>query len=171
MKKIYFIFLFTLAFYSTSCDFGSKQTDDFYTATKDLDLWRVPLLKPYEVVSPGNDEAWFLILEKPDLSGPDFALFGEEFQLTNITRLGIKDSIIVIENKEEYWPKLSGMYPSVLIVDAKTNHSFIYSKEHHQQAIKAKYKELKLEGINIYDWTTIKNDFQKNGNLPEDWTK
>lgn len=152
-----------------SCVSEQEEKSDFYTTQKEFDLWRVPLLEPYEIVSPNNANDWFLILEDPHISGPDFMLNGREFQLTNITKIGIKDSVIVIENRDQYWPKLSGMYSSVLIINPKTNNHLIYSKEHHQDEIQLKTKEFDLNGIHMVSWSKIRDDYQKKGELPEEW--
>lgn len=156
-----------------SCSTESNTPTDFYSSAKDADLWRVPLIEPYEVVSPTNSELndWFIILKNPKISGPDFTLFGDEFQFTNITSIGIQDSIIVVENTDHNWPALSGAYSSVLIINSKTNQSFIYSKEHHSDEINAKYDELGIEKIKLYSWSTLKNDFLENSKFPNEWRK
>jgi hypothetical protein len=46
----------------SSCQNEGKQ-DDFYSSTKRWDLWRVPMLKPFEIVSPSRRRYW------PKLSG------------------------------------------------------------------------------------------------------
>lgn len=162
-----------IALVVNSCSTESNTPTDFYSSTKDADLWRVPLIEPYEVVSPTNSELndWFIILKNPKISGPDFTLFGDEFQFTNITLIGIQDSIIVVENTDHNWPALSGAYSSVLLINSKTNECFIYSKEHHSDEINSKYDELGVEKIKLYSWSTLKNDFLENNKLPNEWRK
>lgn len=174
MKWKHWLILVLVLWFFNSCDFlpdSKSGSDDFYTAQKEGDQWRIPLLKPYSLVSPTNTTDWFLILQSPMISGPDFMLFGEEFQLTSITQLGIQDSVIYLESADYYWPKLSGSYPSVLFVDLKTDSSFVYTKELHQKAILQKKKALNIETIELYDFETVKSDFQQKGKLPIGWVK
>ena len=74
-----------------SCQNKGKQ-DDFYSSTKRGDLWRVPLLKPLEVVSPTNSDDWFLIINQPKLSHKDYFNPGDEyeFQLSNLLGMEFK---------------------------------------------------------------------------------
>lgn len=150
----------------------NSKDDEFYTTTKTDDLWRVPLIKPYELVSPTDSDLndWFLIVDHPHLSGTeDFTHSGDEFQFTSIQRIGIKDSIIVITNDQQYWPLLSGQYPSTLIINAKTDELFIYSNTHHVPQIESKMKELKVETIELLNWTDVKLGFQEKKRLPKSW--
>lgn len=154
-----------------SCSSEPSGNSEFYTSKKEFDLWRFPLLPPYELVSPNNDSDWFLILQDPKIIGHDFILNETEFQFTSITQIGIIDSIIVIENTDQYWPKLSGMYPSILMIDAKSNTCFIYSREHHLEEIVRKKNELNIENIKLHPWSEVREDYQKFGKLPENWKK
>lgn len=169
MKNIQIIIFFVSGLIIMSCKDEVNTESDFYSLKKEYDLWRVPLLEPYEIVSPNNADDWFLIIEKPNISGPNFFLAGTEFQFSNITQIGIIDSVIVLENVDQHWTKLSGMYPSVLIVNAKTKNCFIYSKEHHSIEIQKKLDELGLIGIQMISWKIIKDDFQQKGLIPAEW--
>ncbi len=143
------------------CSYLSEEPTDFYSYSKDGDLWRVPLLEPFEIVSATNSDMndWLLIVDQPAISGPDFKLFGDEFQFGELTKVGIKDSIIVLENTNQYWPKLSGSYPGLLIINTKTSELLIYSKEHHQSAIDSTFIELGITGIKMRDWRPLKDRF------------
>ena len=153
-----------------SCQNKAKQ-DDFYSSTKRWDLWRVPILKPFEIVSPTNDDAWFLILKHPKLSHKDYFNPGDEneFQLTSIDSVGMADSILVFKSRSYYWPKLSGDYRTTLIINAKTKEQFIFSDEHHQSEIRQKLKTLNVEDTDLYSFEKVKNDFQAKGTLPKGW--
>lgn len=169
MKSI--IYICCLLIILQSCENSAKQSDDFYSATQKEDLWRVPLIEPYEIVSPTNSELndWFLIIDTNELQGPDFTCFGNEFQFTNIQQIGIKDSMIVICNDLEYWSLLSGQYPSTLIINAKTGEKFIYSNTHHSKKIEEKMHELHVNGIELLTWSEVKTDFLEHQQLPKSW--
>jgi hypothetical protein len=153
-----------------SCQNKGKQ-DDFYSSTKRWDLWRVPILKPFEIVSPTNSDDWFLIINQPKLSHKDYFNPGDEyeFQLTSIDSVGVADSILVFKSRRHYWPKLSGDYRTTLIINAKTKEQFIFSDEHHQSEIRRTLKSLKAENIFLYSFDEVKKDFQTKGILPESW--
>jgi hypothetical protein len=153
-----------------SCQNKSQQ-DDFYSTTKRWDLWRVPILKPFEIVSPTNSDDWFLIINQPKLSHKDYFNPGDEyeFQLTSIDSVGVADSILVFKSRRHYWPKLSGDYRTTLIINAKTKEQFIFSDEHHQSEIRQKLKSLNAENIVLYSFDKVKKDFQTKGILPEKW--
>lgn len=155
----------------SACSYLSEEPADFYSYSKDGDLWRVPLLEPYEIVSATNSDMndWALIVDNPSISGPDFELFGDQFQFSGLLKVGIQDSIIVLENTNEYWPKLSGSYPGLLIVNTKTSELLIYSKEHHQSAIHSKFKELGIVGMVMHDWRSLKEHFLEKQELPKGW--
>lgn len=171
MIRIFSIQLLLLsAILVTACQGDSgPEADTFYTAQKESDLWRVPLLAPYEVVSPNNDTDWFIMLENPDISGPQFFMPGTDFQFTSISRIGIQDSVIVAENTHENWPNLSGAYPSTLIIDARSGKCFMYSREHHTAELSAKLHELNVAQVRMIPWEDIRSDFQQSGKLPEGW--
>jgi hypothetical protein len=59
MKK-YLVVLFFIACCSTTCN----TTDDFYTYSQIEDLWRLPLIKPYELINLKNSDPTF-----PDPNG------------------------------------------------------------------------------------------------------
>ena len=153
-----------------SCRNKPKQ-DDFYSSTKRWDLWRVPIQKPFEIVSPTNDDAWFLIIKHPKLIHKDYFNPGDEyeFQLTSIDSVGVADSILVFKSRRHYWPKLSGDYPTTLIIDTKTKEQFIFSNEHHQTEIIQRLKSLKAENMTLHSFDQVKRDFQTNRTLPKDW--
>ena len=171
MKLLLYILI--LLSVSTSCNFRTDSRDDFYSYSKSGDLWRVPLIDPYEIVSPTNSGSgdWFLTIKNHKIDGPNYFHSGDEFQLSSIKTIGILDSVIVAANENEYWPKLSGQYPSTLIIDVKTKNQFLYSNKHHAEELKEKMKELKIEGIEMLEWNMVKNDFLENLKLPENWNK
>jgi hypothetical protein len=155
-----------------SCQDETRQ-DDFYSYTKEWDLWRVPILDPYEIVSPTNSDDWFLIIKQPKLSHKDYFNPGDdyEFQLTDIDSVGVTDSILVFKSRREYWPKLGGDYRTTLIINAKTKEQFIFSDEHHQSEIRQKLKSLKVENVLLYSFEKVKQDFQTKRILPEGWSR
>jgi hypothetical protein len=68
-----------------------------------------------------------------------------------------------------YWPKLSGDYPTTLIINAITDEQFIFSDEHHQSEISKKLKSLHVDNAVLYSFEKVKNDFQTKRILPKGW--
>lgn len=169
MKQLVSASLLLIAF--MSCDFRMNQKTDFYSYTKSGDLWRVPLLDPYEIVSTSNSglNDWCLILANHKIEGPNYFRSSDRFSLSSIKSLGIQDSVIVVTNENQSWPKLSGQYSSTLIIDMKTGDQFLYSNEHHDTNIKSKTHELQIEGIQMLDWEQVKDEFMSHQKLPENW--
>lgn len=170
MKKS-LIYILTLLSVTVSCNLRRDSNEDFYSYSKSRDLWRVPLIKPYEVVSPTNSgsDDWFLIIKNHQIEGHNYFRSGDEFQFSSIKTIGILDSVIFATNVNEYWPKLSGQYPSTLIIDLKTNKQYLYSNQHHASLLKNKIRELKIENIKKFDWNIIKNQYLDSLKLPETW--
>lgn len=153
-----------------SCQSKTNKAD-FYGYTKRGDLWRVPILEPYEIVSPTNSDDWTLIIKHPKLSHKDYFNPGDEyeFQLTSINSVGVADSILVFKSQRLYWPKLSGDYKTTLIINARTKEQFIFSDVHHQSEIRQKLKSLKAENTTLYSFDKVKRDFQVKRTLPQGW--
>ncbi len=149
--------------------FVNQGDSDFYSYTKDGDLWRVPLLEPYEAISPTNSDDWVVRLHSTGPLHPEYLDPGDDFQFTYLTEVGIMDSVIVLHNGNEYWPKLAGSYPSVLLIDVRHRDFFLFSTEHHQEALAAKLEELGIAGMNMHPFETVKNDFLQELKRPETW--
>jgi hypothetical protein len=156
---------------STSCNFRTESMNDFYAYSKVGDLWRVPLIEPYEVVSPANSGPgeWFIIIKNHKAEGPNYFRSGDEFQFSSIKTIGILDSVIVATNENEYWPKLSGHYPSTLIIELKTNKQYLFSNQHHKNELNEKIRELEIGNIEMMEWNNIKNEYLANLKLPIRW--
>jgi hypothetical protein len=156
---------------TTTCNFSNSEEKDFYSFSKSGDLWRVPLIEPYEVVSPSNSGSndWFLIIRNNNIEGPNFYNIDDAFQLSSIKEIGIFDSVIVAKSESVYWPKLSGEYPSTLIIDVKTGKQYLYSDQHHQSELNETLVKLEIEEIKMFKWDKVKNDFIPNMKVPEDW--
>jgi len=161
------VLIFTLL----SCKSKTNNTSDFYSYTKKWDLWRVPVLEPYEIVSPTNGDDWFLIIKQPKLANKDYFNPGDEyeFQLSSIDSVGVMDSVLVFKSRREYWPKLSGDYKTTLIINAKMNEQFIFSDEHHQSEIRQKLKSMNVEKMPLHSFEEVKVNFQAKRTLPEGW--
>lgn len=162
--------LYSIIFLFTACHNETPRVD-FYSYTKRWDLWRVPILEPYEIVSPTNDSSWFFIIKKPNIHHKDYYNDNNKFELhlSGIDSIGVKNSLIVLKSKKHYWPRLSGEYKTTLIVNTKSGEQFIYSNKHHTKELSDKLHELKIEDTKLYRFTAIKDNFQSTQTLPADW--
>ena len=168
MKFSKSIYLILLALLFTACKPNSTK-HDFYSYSKSFDLWRLPLLEPFELISPTNSGDWFLVMKNPSFKNPDFFTSGDEFQLSNIESVRILDSVIVLHSTNIYWPKLSGSYNTTLIIDTKNQSKHIYSNQHHNSDLNDKLGELNIKSINLFPLESVLKSFQANLSLPKEW--
>jgi hypothetical protein len=165
------LLLVSLLFFS--CQNIDRKTD-FYSYSKRWDLWRVPILEPYEIVSPTEAvdvHNWHLIIKKPRIHGRDyFDQFNEyEFQLSGIDSIGVIDSILVFKSSNEYWPRLGGNYKTTFIIDAKKGEQYIFSDEHHQKELRNMLHRLGADRVKLYYAQEVKDNFRAHLKLPEGW--
>lgn len=170
MKSYRILILVIVCWQLTGCHVR-KNDNDFYTVTKTNDLWRFPLIKPYELVSPTNSGDWFLklTLDSSQLH-KDFFYQGSDYQVSDIESLGIKDSTIVIHCNNLYWPKLSGQYHSTIFIHCRSGKVSIFSNKHHAELINQKRKKYNVQDIHLYQLENLVKEFQKLQRLPEEWT-
>lgn len=165
----WFAILIIVSCQLTGCHNRNKE-NTFYTVSKTVDLWRFPLIQPFELVSPTNSGDWFLnlTLDSNHLSN-DFFYQGSDYQLSDIESVGIKDSSIVIHCNNLYWPKLSGQYNSMVFIHCPTRQVSIFSKNHHAPAINQLLLKYKMRDIKLYPLEKIIKEFQATGKLPAEW--
>lgn len=168
-KTHWFVILIIAGLQLTGCH-ERKYENSFYSTTKSADLWRFPLIKPYELISPTNSGDWFLNL-KLDSSqlNKDFFYQGSDFQVSDIESLGIKDSNIVIYCNNLYWPKLGGQYSSTIFIDCPTNQVSVFSNEYHSSLIKQMMSKFKLRDLKLYKTENTIKEFQTSKKLPPEW--
>ena len=153
----------------TGCHKRNKKSD-FYSTTKTVDLWRFPLISPYELVSPTNSGDWFLNLTIDSTAlHPDFFYQQADYQLSDINTVGIKDSSIVIHCNNLYWPKLSGQYNSTVFIHCPSHQVFIFSDKHHAAAIKQMMTTYKLHNLKLHRISDLIGDFQSAQKFPAEW--
>ena len=167
------VLLGSCEFFSEKSPEQAEQTEEeyFYSSKKDGDLWRVPLLRPYELVSPTNSTLndWTLIIDQPNFTGLAYDRSAEEFQFTGIYQVGISDSVIRLDNENEYWPKQGGMYPTTLLINAKTQELFIARTEESKKEIEKQLKEWGVEKMKMHFLDEVKDAYQEKGKLPREW--
>ncbi len=175
-----FLLLFTIPVLLGSCEFFSEKSSEeaekaeeeyFYSSKKDGDLWRVPLLRPYEIVSPLNSNLndWTLIVDNPKITGPGYNPSSTELQFGGLYYIGIQDSIIRLDNENSHWPTHAGMYPTTLLINAKTQEFFIARTEENKKEIEEQLKAWGIEKIEMHFWDEVKDAYQEKGKLPKDW--
>lgn len=93
--------------------------DEFYLNTHNGDLIRLPLIKPYELISADNGVTWFLKFQFPEK-------IKNKTELDNVNLIGIHDSIIVAYSKLTYLP--GEMTEAWFVIDVSNNDEFFLRK-------------------------------------------
>jgi len=159
-KRSYFIVvvypLITLLILSCT-----DSTDGYYTVDKEWDLWRFPLIKPYELVSPTNysTDDWVLILDDFNPYNTD-----SKYQLTNIDSIGILENIVLLHSHRARYP--GGNRPLWLIINGNNAFKQIITDK---EEVKFVLDKLGAQNIKIYPFHKLKKDFQEKNILPPSW--
>jgi len=176
-----FPLLFLLFLLLNSCEFFSEKNPEeaekaeeeyFYSSKKDGDLWRVPLVRPYEMVSPMNSNLndWYLSVDHPNITGPGYNPSSTEFQFGGVYHIGIRDSIIRLDNENDHWPTFAGMYPTTLLINTKTHELFIARTKENKKELDDQLRAWGIAGeMNMHFWDEVKDSYQKTGKLPTNW--
>lgn len=161
-------FLFAIAF--SSCDYYAGAEEGFYAYNKDGDLWRVPLIEPYEVVSPTNSDMndWFLVVEAGIIKTENYDVFGDEEQFTDIRNVAIQDSVIILDLEKHYWPLLSSDFDTKVVLDARNHELFAYPSVQDND-FEIKINDLGIETPRFYDWQSVKSSFLDSLGRPDGW--
>jgi hypothetical protein len=154
MKKgiTYFIL-----FLSISCA-SNNNKDTFYKSSRHSYIYRLPLIKPYEITSRDNGATWILAFQK--IQNP---CNGVQF----LARVGIHDSTIVLYSPNDF--SFSGEHPPVwAVIDVLNGVENVFTEE---KDYKFYLREKKLGAIDLYDIQKVFELFDKEGKLPDEWPK
>jgi hypothetical protein len=157
-KKLFTI----LSFILIGC-IGDNSNDDFYTTYKYDDLWRLPLLKPYQLINtidPASNHArriWGLEFKNKIILKNGLTTKG-----TGVTKINIVDSIIYgrIDGDESCNP----CFP--FIINLRKNTEKLYQTD---ALWMTELKELKIDGNNTFEINSLFGEFKNNNKLP--WNK
>lgn len=134
--RIIWIVLFILTITGIlSCENQSDKTQDFYTYTRDWDLYRIPLIEPYELFSvTSSDSDWFFKLPP--------TLIENQKQIP-VDAVTIKDSLIFTFTKDIYL-YMVGDISLWCVIDAKNKQHQVFTKEIDFKAFQQKHNLLDL---------------------------
>lgn len=130
----------------TSCKETNKESN-FYEYSQKFDLYRLPLVKPYELISANKGFNWFFK--------------NNNFEI-EVDSVGISDSFIVIYSSSVYKPELGGRFEQWLVINHKTNEISVNTFE--------EFKEFKNNNnLTMYDVNEVYKVFNENLQLPTKW--
>jgi hypothetical protein len=136
-----------------SCDSGEINRNGFYNYSEAHNCWRLPLLEPYELLSPYDKKNWGFV-SKLGLKGVHW-----------LSKVGVKDSIIVLYTKQEF--SYSSDHPELwVVVNAKKRTEEIFSTNKDYK------KCLRMAGVNdvsLHEINEVYEKFDKENVLPVDW--
>lgn len=145
IKKIISVTLTILII--VSCRDTNKKMD-FYEYFKTADLYRLPLVKPHELISANKGFNWFYKSNNFDVE---------------VDSVGISESFIVIYSSSVYKPELGGRFEQWLIINHKTNETNIVN-------VSDEFKDFKNNNnFTMYAINEVYNVFNENLQLPAEW--
>lgn len=151
-----FVLLFLLLL-TISCQ------NNFYNYKKDLDLWRFPLIEPYELISPTKD-SWFIKLAN---FNPYPFESNRPYQLSYIDSVGIFDHLIFIHSKHANVP--NGSRPIWLVIDTFKKDASKYSI-YEEQDFYFELEKMNLQNkIIVHSLDKVVGEFQDRLKLPKQW--
>lgn len=137
--------------------------NDFYSYKKDGDLWRFPLLEPYELISPTKDD-WFIKIK--DFNPYPFES-NRPYQVSYIDSIGLVRNLIFIHSLHANLP--NGSRPIWLIIEEPQHEKpKILICEEKDFFLELKKRNLK-DTLVIYSADKLITDFQSSLKLPEQW--
>lgn len=147
--------IFFLFFLFDSCTVEKKFNNGFYTLSKIDDLYRIPLVEPYQVISTwGIGGDWFIKFPYGEVAGQEGV---------GVIAVTVIDSIILFQSTKTYFPKDSEMRYAWFLIDSKDKSQEIYKTEDEF------LQDLARRGITkpvLYDVDSLYAQFQITQSLP-----
>ena len=128
---------------------------DFYSSTRKQDLYRIPLINPHELISPGGiGYDWFYKVQYKnniDLDTKDL----------HIEQVGVQDSLIVLYTSSVYVEhKMSKAW---FIIDYKEKLMYTYTTF---QTYKEYFQKKESKELLLYNVDDVYSDFKNKVRLP-----
>ena len=131
----------------------SCNSDSFYTARKDGDLWRLPLLEPYELIAVGDIEEpewWNLCLNVYNPYN-----WKDRYQLSNIDSVGVKNNLILVHSKKVQRP--NSYTGGWFLIDPCNKQELFFSNRHD---LEVKMIETGVKNIRLYPLKKVLEKFK-----------
>jgi hypothetical protein len=130
---------------------NNQKKDGFYDYSQTLDLYRIPLIEPYQIISADRGYSW--MFERAGLSNV-------------VNQVGIEDSVIVLYSSRTALN--DGMSQAWFVLKAGTKEEKLFKTEEDYN----KYLRLiGIDSIRIYEVNQVFAEFDKNKRLPPEWPK
>lgn len=136
-------------------------TFDFHKSRKKGDLWRFPLIYPFELISPTKDD-WFLKLEE---FNPYSFKLNIPYQVSYIDSIGIVEGEIFLHSKKADFP--GGSRPSWFTIEIIEKDSFKIKSYMDDEFNKRKINRC----LNLHYAPKVIDEFQNSQRLPPEWEK
>lgn len=132
---------------------SENQREDFYRYSKDGDLYRIPLIKPFQVISStGVGGDWIMKLPQEQIKNGKNAI--------EVSSLTVVDSIIIIYSELTYMSE--GMTPVWLLIDTRNKRElFLQNEVDYNKSI----DNLEIEKPKLYTPDELYKQFKQDGEL------
>jgi hypothetical protein len=154
-KKISKWMISTLLIFTLENCFWEKSNskpESFYDYSQTWDLWRIPLIQPFQVISSDRGYFWgFDNTEKNQISADS---------------IGVQDSTIVVFSQSLYIPKEGGQFKAWTIIDKRTGQEdvFLSYKDYKRNLVKKN-----ITSIILHKPSDVFKEFDKRAVLPPTW--
>jgi hypothetical protein len=130
---------------------NNQKKDGFYDYSQTLDLYRIPLIEPYQIISADRGYSW--MFERGGLSNV-------------VNKVGIEDSVIVLYSSRT--ALVDGMSQAWFVLKAGSKEEKVFKTEEDYN----KYlRFIGIDSIRIYEVNQVFTEFDKTKRLPPEWSK
>ena len=130
----------------------AKRETGFYNYSKRGDLFRVPLIKPYEIISADGTEWTYEVDSKNQLP------------ISSIVEIGVKSNFFVIHSSNYYFNSHSG--ETWLIMDTRTGSKYFETSD---GSYDIQVRSLGIESIKLNSPSFLFQYLTNNGKMPGEW--
>lgn len=157
MKKAIACLVMTFLFMSCWNSHNNKK-EGFYDYSQTWDLYRVPLIEPYQIISADKGHSWSLNLKGNEIKGVS--------SINNIQSIGLYDTIFTVFSPRIDIPGDRTNVWFIINAAKKEGKYFVTEKD-----FKNYLKEHGLAEIKLYEINQVFTDFDKEKRLPPEWPR
>lgn len=130
-----------------------EQEDSFYTAAKEGDLYRVPLVKPIQIISTnGIGSDWILKFPYRQIKNK---------KSVEVSAVNVVDSLIIVYSESTYLP--GAMTEAWFLIDTKNKTEVVYQNENDYVKGLA---EIKIKEPRLIEINQLYGEFKETQKLP-----
>jgi hypothetical protein len=155
--KTTIIFL-AAVFLFMSCNWSNdKEKEGFYDYSQTIDLYRIPIIEPYEITSSDKGSSWLM-----DFKGSNSP---SNLGTGKVDSVGVKGQYFIVYSKRTALPAI-GMIEAWFVINATTKEEKVFMT---RQEYNEYLKNQNIDETKLYDINTVFRDFEEKRKLPPEW--